>query len=180
MRSAVTGVAMAVALMGLSACDGLAPGNGTAEQTGAVEIIWEDLMPPGEMEHLDRLFANQMAQFGDVEEGSAADAMVQIGTFNVVDDLDGQKIRLPGFMVPFDLTPERQVESFLLVPYFGACIHVPPPPPNQVVFIDAAEPVDFTWDPVWVEGTLTTERNMNDVGNAAYTLRLDKLELYTY
>lgn len=143
-------------------------------------LSWEDLMPPGEEEKLMKLyedFAATMPDMSLVEEGSKADEPVQIGTFNVVEELDGKRVRIPGFMVPFELNA-GEVTEFLLVPYFGACIHVPPPPPNQIIYVTSKEPVLFGWDAVWLEGTLKTGKRMNELGNAAYTLELEKSEPY--
>lgn len=55
----------------------------------------------------------------------------------VVKALDGQNIRLPGYIVPLEVSEEGRTTEFLLVPYFGACIHVPPPPSNQIVHVKA-------------------------------------------
>lgn len=117
-------------------------------------------------------------------EGSAGDigmsTSMQIGTYHTVADLNNERVRLPGFIVPFDFEAEGMISEFLFVPFVGACIHVPPPPPNQIVYVKTAKPVAFTslWDPMWVEGTLTTQRHKNALGNAAYTLQLEKLEPY--
>jgi hypothetical protein len=43
--------------------------------------------------------------------------------------VEGMKARLPGYVVPLDTQPAG-IKEFLLVPYFGACIHSPPPPAN--------------------------------------------------
>lgn len=118
------------------------------------------------------------------EEGSAGDVgmstSMQIGTFDTVDELNNERVRLPGFIVPFDFEAEGTISEFLFVPFVGACIHVPPPPPNQIVYVKSNTPVAFTslWDPMWIEGTLTTQRHENILGNTAYTLQLDKLEPY--
>lgn len=117
-------------------------------------------------------------------EGSAGDVgmstSMQIGTYHTVPELNNEKVRLPGFIVPFDFEEGGMISEFLFVPYVGACIHVPPPPPNQIVYVRTAKPVAFTslWDPMWIEGTLTTQRHTNALGNTAYTLQLDKLEAY--
>ncbi len=75
----------------------------------------------------------------------------------VREDLDGQKIRMPGYLLPLDIT-EGEVVEFLLVPWVGACIHTPPPPPNQIVYVQASTPwkVQGQWEPVFVEGTMKT------------------------
>ena len=117
-----------------------------------------------------------------IEEGSAADSMEQIGTYNVVDDLDGKSIRLPGYVVPLDFNAESEYQEFLLVPYFGACLHTPPPPPNQIVFVKSEEATKITdiYEPVWVEGVMKTGKFGSDLGNSAYELSLSKLEPYVY
>ena len=46
--------------------------------------------------------------------------------------MDGQLIKIPGFIAPLDWADETELKEFLLVPYFGACIHLPPPPPIKL------------------------------------------------
>ena len=152
---------------------------------GLTEIGWEDLMPEGEEELLMELFQQQMAVLysgGPIAEGSAADAMVQIGTFNTVPELNEMKIRIPGYTVPFEFDAEARISEFLLVPYFGACIHAPPPPPNQTIFIMSEEPIRLRdlAQAVWIEGTLYTQTQESHLADAAYTIRLERLETYTY
>lgn len=168
------------------------------------EITWEDLMPEGEDELLETLYvefyqaleqkmlknstslAEAARQQTDVSstiaEGSADDTMEQIGTFNVVNDLNGKRIRVPGYVVPFDFSADAEHKEFLLVPYFGACLHTPPPPPNQIILVKAETAAKITniEDPVWLEGTLTTGEFLSDLGNSAYELNLTKLEPYEY
>lgn len=145
-------------------------------------LSWEDLMPTGEWERVNKemeFFFN--TQGNDMfAEGSAFDEARQFGTYNVVEELNNQKIRLAGFVVPFDFSSDKEVSEFLLVPYFGACLHTPPPPPNQIVFVKAAKPikVESIWDPIWAYGNLMTEKHLNEMGNAAYTLQLEKWDLY--
>ena len=116
----------------------------------------------------------------EIEEGSAQDYMPQFGTFDAVNDLDGQLIRIPGYVVPFEFASDDKYSEFLFVPYMGACLHTPPPPPNQVIFVRAEKKVRVKdiWAAYWLEGDLQVERNMNDLGNAAYSLDLTGLELY--
>ncbi len=149
---------------------------------GYEEIIWEDMMPEGEEERLLEMYAGLTMGYSGIAEGSAADKAVQIGTFNVVDDLDGKKIRLPGYTVPFEYGPDVQITEFLLVPYFGACLHAPPPPPNQTLYIKAETPIrmgDLS-QAVWVYGTLHTETQTSELADTAYTLTLERIEEYTY
>lgn len=84
--------------------------------------------------------------------------------------LDGKLVKVPGFMVPLE-DFATDVSEFLLVPYFGACVHTPPPPPNQTVYIkmDGGKNVKVGWwDPVWVEGILKIENTESVYGVAGF------------
>lgn len=171
-------------------------------------LTWDDLMPEGEDEVLAELFTDYYEELearmnagaqtlaeasadqggngdstfdvGAIAEGSANDTMEQIGTFNVVSALDGQKVRMPGYVVPLDFNAEHKYREFLLVPYFGACLHTPPPPPNQIVYIhaDPAVSIPSINDPFWIEGTLSTGEFTSDLASTAYELTLSKIEPY--
>lgn len=98
---------------------------------------------------------------------------------NVRADLDQQQVRIPGYVVPID-GDEKTVRSFLLVPFFGACIHVPPPPSNQIIYVALQEPVavDELWDAVWVYGTLHTTRTSHELANSGYQMQGIRIESY--
>ena len=106
---------------------------------------------------------------------------------SVVKELDGQKVRIPGYALPLEYSGEA-VKEFLLVPYVGACIHTPPPPPNQMVFVTAEKPfvVDDLYMPVWVTGEMTVQgvsKNLSLVDgeskvDAGYTLSGTRIEPY--
>ena len=121
-------------------------------------LTWDDLMPAGEWERHDRLIEDYFN--APIQEGSTQDQAIQFGAYNVVSSLDGQKIRLPGFVIPFDFGEGQRISEFLLAPYFGACIHTPPPPPNPIVYVTTEKPVRFDtiWAPIWAEGTLQTKK----------------------
>ena len=74
-------------------------------------------------------------------------------------ELEGKVVRIPGYALPLELT-EGGVTEFLLVPYVGACIHTPPPPPNQMVFVTLRDEyeVQNLYDPVWITGQLQVEQ----------------------
>jgi hypothetical protein len=146
------------------------------------EIVWDDLMPEGE--------AERMAQFADTQiiplfgHGEGDDLgtpipLLQKGTFNTVAELDGASIAIEGFVVPFDFRPGAGITEFLLVPFYGACIHVPPPPQNQMIYVTTDEPVEIAsiWDPVRVEGVLSATTKLSDLGDAAYSMTLTRLEV---
>lgn len=147
-----------------------------------ITIYWEDLLPEGELERMqEQMRAMQDYPYAD----HFSQAQPYYGGFGIVQDLVGQRVRLPGFVLPLDYQSfgsMAEVSEFLLVPYVGACIHVPPPPPNQIVYIGLDEPMMFEglWEPIWVIGTLTAEANNNDLGNTAYSLVLESTEPYEY
>ena len=156
-----------------------------AAARGVREIGWEELLPEGEEERLAQLYQQQMALLysgGPIAEGSPADQMIQIGTFNTVAELNETKVRIPGYTVPFEFGANAEIKEFLLVPYYGACLHAPPPPPNQTVFVIAEEPIRLRdrAQAVWIEGTLFTQTQESELADAAYTIRIDRIEKYEY
>ena len=155
------------------------------EARGILSVGWEDLMPEGEEERLAQMYQAQMATLyssAPIAEGSAADTSVQIGTFNTVDALNGVKVRIPGYTVPFEYGSKAEITVFLLVPYFGACIHSPPPPPNQTIFVKTDTPIKLKdlAQAVWIEGTMLTQTQNSDLADAAYTIEMTSIEKYEY
>ena len=89
--------------------------------------------------------------------------------------IDGKDIKLSGVILPLHWNDERLLTHFLLIPYLGQCSHFPPPPPNQVIFVESAEPIDiqkltansrksqysFLW--VSIEGTISLEATSHNV-----------------
>ncbi len=149
---------------------------------GYLELFWEDLMPPGEEEKLLQLYSQMQSSMMafSVMEGSPGDKANQVGTFNVVDDLDGKKVRLPGYTVP--LGSADNFTEFLLVPTLGACLHQPPPPPNQTLYVVSKKPIksiDLA-QAVWVNGTIKTQVQKTDRADTAYVMELDSFEEYEY
>ena len=97
-------------------------------------------------------------------------------------DLDNKNVRIPGFIVPVDVVYRQVGTRCLCVPYFGACIHEPAPPPNQTIYAEF-EPgytLESLWDPFWIEGTLSTSTVIEDLATASYTLRAEKIEPFVY
>ena len=146
------------------------------------EIGWEDLMPPGEAERTAAQIQAQMQTLFNITEGSAGDVAMQFGSHNTVDVLDGHKIRIPGYTVPFEFGKNAKIKEFLLVPYYGACLHAPPPPPNQTLYVttdDAIKLQDLA-QAVWLEGYVYTKSEYTDLAEAAYTVKLTNIEIYDY
>ena len=132
---------------------------GSARASEVPEVYWEDLVPEG----FNELDAPPMSHDGKMTQLQPDAPVVQ--TYN------GQVVKIPGFVVPLEGTAEKTTE-FLLVPYFGACIHVPPPPSNQIVHVTFAEGVsiDDLYDAVWVTGTLSTDGWKGEIASVGYQL----------
>jgi hypothetical protein len=132
---------------------------------GYADVDWTDLMPRAELDALRRGDAPAVDHRG-------ARRMTQSGSFHTVFTYTGRRIRLAGYVVPVAFDDAEHVREFLFVPYFGACIHVPPPPPNQLVHVTLAQSVRAPdpWEPQWLRGTLREERVDGDLGNAAYVM----------
>lgn len=147
----------------------------TAIAATPLEIAWEDLIPPG-------LPYPEIIGEGYMDE--EADFWAPIFDENATklnEDLNGKLIRMPGFILPLDFEAEG-LREFVLVPYMGACIHVPPPPPNQLVFVTTEKPFpsDDMWDAVWVTGLLSTQPMSTEVAEVGYTLAARKIEIYEW
>ena len=146
--------------------DAVSPGEKSAFMT----VEWADLIPP---EVLESLLKSPGAEEEDPYRRAFAPT-------DVNPSMDGQKIRIPGFVVPLEFDEEQTISQFFLVPYFGACLHMPPPPPNQIILVDAPEGVKMTaiYEPFWLEGEVSTVITDNGMAKSAYTMQLDKLSPY--
>ena len=93
--------------------------------------------------------------------------------------LVGQTVRIPGFVVPLEDGKEG-LKEFLLVPYFGACIHSPPPPANQIIHVLAKTPAKGlrSMDTVWITGPLATQRTDSFMGTAGYRIEAQEIAPY--
>jgi hypothetical protein len=159
-------------------------------------INWVDLLPAKDLKALE----NPPAYLNEIDDGSDEDLLVNkmlsaleqstapddayqraLVSTDVVETMNGKEIRLPGFIVPVDMNEQQQVTEFFLVPYFGACIHLPPPPPNQIIYVSAAYGIQVKdiYNAYWVEGTLTTTFTQNDVAQSAYSMTAENVELYS-
>lgn len=166
-------------------------------------LDWLDLLPEADLQalrngpainHNEPIEANNIpfgSEFEASEEdllGSNLDFSLEVNPVyeqamqskNIVDELNGKDIRIAGFIVPLEFTDDLTITEFFLVPYFGACIHLPPPPPNQMVLVTAAEGFSMSnlYTPFWISGELNTEITSNSLGTSAYSMTLDELEEY--
>jgi hypothetical protein len=99
------------------------------------------------------------------------------GQVAVVQELDGKRVHIGGYAVPLDFEATT-VKEFLLVPFVGACIHVPPPPPNQIVYVKSAKGFDVqgSFDPVYVTGTLKVASQYTGLAETGYSIEAEKVE----
>ena len=157
------------------------------------EIDWVALMPEDDLSAL----LNRPEFLNDIADGSAADSVDDFASkqledeqaqryqqalvsTRVIEAFDGKAIRIPGFIVPLEQNDEQKVTAFFVVPYFGACLHMPPPPPNQILYVEYKEgiAVENLYDPYWFEGTVKIDNHESALGTSAYSLVLDSFALY--
>lgn len=167
-------LALAVALPAARAVEpaiGARPDVSRADAGGVREIDWLELLPPEDLAALEA-----MPEIDHTGEMVMPEVMTSTRT---VAAMDGVRGRIPGYLVPIAFNEQQQVTEMFLVPYFGACIHVPPPPPNQLVFIRPENPIELgnLWDAYWVHGTLRIDLTENAMATSAYTLELERLEI---
>jgi hypothetical protein len=99
---------------------------------------------------------------------------------NVVAELDNQELRIAGYPVPLQSNERGLYTSFFLVPYAGACIHVPPPPPNQIILVDYPQgiAIEDIYEPFWISGNLLIDQTSNELADASYRFTADKVWIY--
>lgn len=139
------------------------------------EITWDDLIPPG-LPYPEIIGEGEMDFINDTWNPIFDENATKLN-----ETLNGAYIRMPGFIIPLEIGAEG-VTDFVLVPYVGACIHTPPPPPNQLVFVTAKEPWpgDQLWDAVWVIGTMRTELQDTEIAQTGYSIMADSMEVYEW
>lgn len=154
--------------------DRLAPAPAPAAKTAYKTLTWDDLLPK-DWDPMAAFKGINLAKLDDADP-RAADALEKMrrawDAAPVNPALAGKDIRIPGFIVSLDGGP-GELREFLLVPYFGACIHVPPPPANQILHVMPDKPVKGVKNmaAVWVSGRLEIERSDTPMGNAGYRLQ---------
>lgn len=162
-----------------------------AGPNGVITLEWTDLLPPEDLKKMEAL--PEITHEGGEGTGSAInklnteDPATQawsevLQSANVRAELNNKKVRLPGFIVPIEYDEQQNITAFFLVPYFGACIHVPPPPPNQIIYVTGAKGLkaEMIYNPFWIEGTLTTSAMSHDLANSAYSIQASQVSEYVY
>lgn len=145
------------------------------------EIKWEALVPKGwdpsgEFKSLD------LAKLEDSDPRAmeALDKLRKLWDNAPAEpSINGRRGRIAGFALPLERQGDK-VTEFLIVPYFGACIHTPPPPANQIIHAKSANPLSGVkmMTPIWTYGVLSVQRGQTTWGVAGYRMSVDKVQPY--
>ena len=148
-------------------------------------VKWEDLMSQADLAAI--LNAPPVSHDGyGWDDKFSADSPVEsafqraLQSFDVNPEYLGKRIVLPGFIVPTAYNEEREVTEFFLVPFFGACIHVPPPPPNQIIHVTYEQglQLDNMYDAYYILGELSSQVVRHELADSAYSLKAEHVEMY--
>ena len=136
------------------------------------KILWDHLVPEGWDPYalFNQLSDEEIAALSEEEYYALQEkARQMLARAPVVKELDGQTVRIPGFVLPLEYEGTR-IREFLLMPYLGACLHIPPPPANQIIRGSLAQAHDLQemWRPVWISGRLKTGHATNKLGEGGY------------
>jgi uncharacterized protein len=160
---------------------GKKPGVQTPSKNKPKEILWDDLIPA----NWNPLKEFQGMNLGVLKDGDPK-ATAMLNRMREVWDqapinekMDGALVRIAGYVVPLEDSKEGMKE-FLLVPYFGACIHSPPPPANQIIHVQVSQPVRGlrSMETVWIQGPLQAFRHDSVMGVSGYRMQAQVVELF--
>lgn len=137
-------------------------------------LDWIDLVPESERNQFD-------AMGMPMANNHSGGAVEQSKVGSVRQEINGSEVKIPGFVIPLE-GDEEKITEFLLVPYFGACIHVPPPPPNQIIYVKFPQgaPIQQLWDVIYVIGKLKTETMNHELAETGYILEGTAIAEYDY
>lgn len=158
---------------------------------------WIDLLPKDDLEAL----LNPPDYLNEITDGSVEDQLTNslnntasnttdkseddryeqaLVSTRVITTIDNVAIKIPAFIVPLEFDDEQNVTQFFMVPYFGACMHFPPPPPNQTIFVKYPQGFKLASlaEPYWISGILTTSTVKNELATAAYSMEMHHATLY--
>ena len=143
-----------------------------AQAEDYIDLEWADLVPAGQPAPppiIPELLQHDQASLLGQQPSS----------HGVRTDWNGQVVRLPGFILPINYLG-KGVTAFILAPFVGACVHVPPPPANQLVFVTTNDPYESTglYEPVNVIGMFGTASMSTQLADISYALSADKIVPY--
>lgn len=141
-----------------------------ARAADVTELNWDDLIPGASPRRGAGLAG--VVQHGQIDPGQSM-------PMGVVTRYNGSRVRLPGFVIPIEYSGAG-VTSFILVPYVGACIHVPPPPPNQLVMVTTQIPYENNelFTPVEVTGLFETAQTRMELAEIGYRMEAERIAPY--
>lgn len=159
----------------------LASSPSEQEVNGYRQVDWEALIPRA-WDPKQALAGLDLSKLSD-NDPRANEALARLrnswGDAPLAESMNNARIRIAGFVVPLEYVGDK-ITEFLLVPYFGACIHLPPPPPNQVIHVFARQPLTRkqATRPVWTSGMLETSRTDTEFGPAGYRMNAEEISAY--
>ena len=160
-------------MLGAASAVAIAPRAAMAQTP--LRVTWDMLIPPG-------VPYSEIIGEGEIDEvNDTWNPIYDSNATKLNEALSGAYIRMPGYIVPLDLT-SAGTSAFILVPYVGACIHTPPPPPNQLVYttVDPPWQMEDPWNAIWVTGTMSTKLQSTDIAETGYALVADEIELFEW
>jgi hypothetical protein len=150
-----------------------------------ISIGWSELLPAQEKQILSRYQQNLPTDLTDqvvlsMQASTDQSYQVTLQSTNIVEKFINKVISISGFIVPIDVQENRTMTSFFVVPYFGACIHYPPPPPNQLIYVtipNGMPATDFQM-PYTISGFLKKDLYEDPLGTSAYSLDLLTVNMF--
>ena len=141
-----------------------------------IEIGWDDLIPGASDDLRQRLSDLRVVEHDDLATGFEQPEATAVTTA-----YNGKTVRLPGFVVPLEYDGIG-VTSFILVPYVGACVHVPPPPANQLVLVETDRPheIDGLFEAVEVTGVMRTAAEATQLAEVGYAMKAERIATFDY
>ena len=174
-------VPAAAADAGFRVGDRLTPSKNAPATADYKEITWDALVP-ADWDPMKAFKKLDLAKLKDSDQQAmeAMDRLKQAWDEAPIEPkMNGVRVRIPGFVVPLGADLDH-VREFLLVPYFGACIHVPPPPANQMIHVFPKKPLTNAqiMGAVWTSGTLETVLSTTSFGGVGYRMKAELVEPY--
>ena len=158
------------------------------DNSQALDITWEQLLPEHERELITKYQAPEPERISDltdqilrsIEASSDTEYQSAMVSTNTISTFDNTHVSLAGFVVPIEFYDDTSPSLVFLVPYFGACIHFPPPPPNQIVFARLPPGFDkldinqaYTFEGILQQGLFEDQ-----MGTSAYEMNVTSISLY--
>jgi len=166
---------------------GISPQPKKLAESGFIELSWEELVAPGY--DAETILEKYQPLIDKIDHGSDDAIALYEKLEKEFNDappnmaMANKRISLPGFIAPLEQV-DGMITEFLLVPYFGACIHTPPPPANQTLYVKVARDYAIrnkdSYEPIWVSGELFIDGKTTEIGSAGYQIKDALISKYIY